>query len=48
MIGGDNPNVKYLPARYGETKNTLANVSKAYDLLGWSAKVALKDIINNY
>jgi len=34
--------IQYLPPRI-EPKNSLANISKAHKLLGWSPKVALKE-----
>ncbi len=35
--------VKYIPARPGETKITLANNSRARELLGWKPSVALEE-----
>ena len=35
----------FLPARLGEAQDTLANISKAYELLGWEAKVRVEDWI---
>lgn len=37
------PNHVYIPPRLGETKITLANISKAKKLLGWKPKVMLED-----
>ena len=40
MIGGD---FKYIPARIGETKVTLADISKADRILGWQPCLSLED-----
>lgn len=45
MIGGKSC---FVPARLGEAKTTLANISKAKNILGYDPKVKLQDwIINN-
>ena len=40
MIGGE---TIHIPPRTGESRITLAHVSKARELLGWSAKIRLED-----
>jgi UDP-glucose 4-epimerase len=45
MIGGKTIN---LPDRIGETRNTLADTTKANLWLSWKAEVRLEDIINSY
>ena len=40
MIDG---NHIYIPPRIGESRHTLADISKAEELLGWSPKVNLED-----
>ena len=42
MVGGKH---SFLPARSGEARDTLANTSKAQELLGWKAKVRVEDWI---
>jgi UDP-glucose 4-epimerase len=37
---------EYLPARLGEARETLANISKAKELLGWTPKLKLEDYIS--
>jgi UDP-glucose 4-epimerase len=48
IIGGER---KYIPARPGEIKESLGNISKAKDLLGWEPeydlKSGLKDMMGN-
>ena len=41
-------NVKYIDARPGETWITLADISKAQELLDWNPKVKLKDYVLNW
>ena len=48
MIGGEDALVEYLPARVGETHDTLADNSRARAALGWSPQVALADVIDSY
>jgi nucleoside-diphosphate-sugar epimerase len=43
MITQGENEYKHLPARPGEAKETLADCTKAKELLGWSAKVNLKE-----
>lgn len=43
MIGGDRV---YINERVGETRETLANVSRAYEELGWTAKILLREYLN--
>ena len=38
-----NNRATYIPARSGETRKTLANNSKARDLLGWKPAVSLEE-----
>lgn len=40
--------ITHLPERTGETRETLANPSKARDILGWTAKCQVKDMIFSY
>jgi UDP-glucose 4-epimerase len=40
-------NITYIPERLGEAKETLADISKAKNILGWQPKVTLVDWINN-
>lgn len=47
MIGGSLAKVTYLPERKGESRETLADATKAKFLLDWQAKISLKDWINN-
>jgi len=48
IIGGEHAHV---PERPGEVRDTLADISKAKQILGWEPKVSLKDgisqLINN-
>jgi UDP-glucose 4-epimerase len=44
MIGGE---IEYIPPRKGEAKETLANISKAKNKLGWRPKMNLKKWIND-
>tara|TARA_R110002020_G_scaffold79078_3_gene198412 strand:+ start:8917 stop:9816 length:900 start_codon:yes stop_codon:yes gene_type:complete len=44
IIGGD---CTFLPARPGEAKDTLANIQKAKDLLGWKPLIHVQDWIKN-
>jgi UDP-glucose 4-epimerase len=46
MVGKPTTNVFYIPERKGESKETLADISKAKSLLGWEPKVVLPDWIN--
>ena len=48
MIGGDNPNVTFSPERIGETRITLADVTRAREELGWVAETHLENVINEY
>ena len=48
MIGGDNPNVTFSPERIGETRITLADVTRAREELGWIAETHLENVINEY
>ena len=43
MITQGENEYKHLPARPGEARETLADCTKAKELLGWSAKVNLKE-----
>ena len=43
MVGGD---LTFIPSRGGEAQDTLANTSKAKELLGWKAQVKVEDWIN--
>ncbi len=43
MIGGS---YKFIPPRLGESRETLADISKANKLLGWKAEINLEDWIN--
>lgn len=40
IIGGE---IEYLPQRKGECRDTLADISKAEELLGWTPKVSLEN-----
>ena len=40
--------LKYIPARLGESRDTLADISKANKLLKWYPKVELLDWIKKY
>lgn len=40
-------NIKYIPCRQGECKNTLANIEKAKKILKFSPKIDIKDWIKN-
>jgi len=40
-----NSNIKYIPARQGECKNTLADISKAKKILNFSPKIDIKNWI---
>ncbi|MFH1575376.1 MAG: NAD-dependent epimerase/dehydratase family protein [Candidatus Nealsonbacteria bacterium] len=40
IVGGE---VIHVQARYGEMKNTLADISKAKELLGWSPEITLEE-----
>lgn len=42
----DHPKVN-IPARIGEMRETLANINKAKDLLGWRPNIKLEDYINS-
>jgi UDP-glucose 4-epimerase len=48
MVGGE---IKYIPLPPGEMRDTLADISKAKELLGWEPKVTLeqgvKELIQN-
>jgi len=46
MVGKPTTNVFYIPERKGESKETLADISKAKSLLDWEPKVVLPDWIN--
>lgn len=48
MIGGPYAQIEHLDERVGETRETLADNSRARDELGWTPQVILGDIINNY
>lgn len=41
-------NQSYVPTRPGEARETLADVSRAKRILGWSPKVNVMDVINSY
>src|SRR3990167_7679789 len=41
------PNIEYLPQRKGECRDTLADISKAQELLGWYPKTSLADWLKN-
>lgn len=43
MIGGK---YKFIPPRLGESRETLADISKANKMLGWKAQIDLEDWIN--
>jgi UDP-glucose 4-epimerase len=40
-------NIIYIPERVGEAKETLADISKAKNILGWQPKITLVDWIGN-
>ena len=40
-------NIKYIPNRQGECKNTLADISKAKKILKFSPKIDIKNWIKN-
>jgi UDP-glucose 4-epimerase len=42
-----NHQIKHIPARLGESRNTLADNQKAKDILGWSPQKNIKDYILN-
>jgi UDP-glucose 4-epimerase len=44
MVGGE---ITYIPLPAGEMRDTLADISKARELLGWEPKVNLEQGINN-
>lgn len=44
MIGGE---VTHVPARLGEARDTLADISKAKHILNWEPKVKLEDWLND-
>jgi nucleoside-diphosphate-sugar epimerase len=39
-------NITYLPARLGEAKTTLADITKAKTILNWNPSIKLKDWLN--
>ena len=43
MVGGElgRPGYIFIPPRIGEVRHTIADISKAEELLGWSPKVEL-------
>ena len=45
MVGGE---VKYIPARLGEARDTLADISKTKRILNWEPKVKLEDWLNEF
>jgi UDP-glucose 4-epimerase len=45
MIGGDRV---YIPARKGESRETLADISRAKSMLGWEPKITLEDQLTNH
>jgi UDP-glucose 4-epimerase len=45
MIDGKEPNIKFIPPRLGEARESLADYSKAKALLDWAPKVKLEDWI---
>ena len=47
MIGGTNPNFEYVPERLGEARHTLADCTKANQMLDWKSKVSLDSWLNN-
>ena len=46
LIGGKEPNIKFISPRLAESRESLADNSKAQDLLNWSPKIVLEDWIN--
>lgn len=48
MIGGPNCNITFIPPRKGESRNTIANFSKANEILGWKPKVQLPNWIKDH
>ena len=38
----------FIPPRVGETRETLADISKAAQMLGWNPTIKLEDVIHNY
>ncbi len=47
----DSSKITFIPARIGEAEATLADISKAKDVLGWEPKVSLieyLDVVSNY
>ena len=39
---------EYIPARYGESRETLADITKAQTMLNWNPKILLEEWISNY
>jgi len=46
MIGKPTTNISFIPERRGESRETLADISKAKSLLNWEPKVKLPEWIN--
>jgi nucleoside-diphosphate-sugar epimerase len=44
----DSGNFEYIPARPGEARDTLADISKSNTILKWKPQIELKKWINNY
>lgn len=45
LIGGKEPNIKFIPPRLAEARESLADISKAQHLLNWAPEVSLEDWI---
>jgi nucleoside-diphosphate-sugar epimerase len=46
MVGKPTTNISYIPERKGESRETLADITKAKSLLNWEPNVVLPDWIN--
>lgn len=47
MIGGENPSFQYIPQRPGEARHTLADCTKANQMLDWKSVVSLENWITS-
>lgn len=48
MIDGKEPNIKFIPSRLAEARESLADNLKARDLLNWIPKVSLEEWVNGH
>lgn len=45
MVGGDKAKIKFIPPRMGESRETMANISKARAMLNWVSMINLEEWI---